>query len=139
MGFSIRTKEDIKIRFQYYLHDAPVTVLAFDKLLPCCFTFYHARFSGNEVWVANAINLNIIQENASVFTLPGEIVLGPSNPARTKTANAIGIYYGEGKGLDAANIFAMVHPEDLLLLQTLGETIWKNGQQEIFFDKMTSL
>ena len=32
---------------------------------------------------------------------PPEVVLGPARPARVKTANCLGIYYGEGQGLDA--------------------------------------
>lgn len=48
----------------------------------------------------------------------------------------MGIYYGEGKGLDAANVFAKVFDEDLQLLKTLGEEIWKNGTQEIKFENL---
>ena len=82
----------------------------------------------------NAPALDIIQENASVFAEPGEIVLGPSKPARVKTVNCLGIYYGEGKGLDACNIFGKVVDEDLHLLQQLGDAIWRKGAQELYFD-----
>jgi len=139
MSFHLKTKNGITIRFQIYHEEAPITSKAFISLLPFSQNFYHARISGQEIWVADAINLNIIQENASVFTLPGEMVLGPSKPSRVKTSNALGIYYGEGKGLDAANIFARVYPEDLQLLQTLGESIWKHGEQELRFEKSQSI
>lgn len=73
--------------------------------------------------------LNIIQENASVFTTPGEVVLGPAMPLRSKTKNCFGIYYGEGKGLDACNIFAKVIDADKEKLAQLGNDIWQHGAQ----------
>ncbi len=80
--------------------------------------------------------MDIIQENASVFTRQGEAVIGPKNPGRVRTAGLMGIYYGEGKGLDAANIFARVFDEDLPALKILGEKIWKEGKQELWFEKI---
>ncbi|PAM92987.1 hypothetical protein B4N84_20335, partial [Flavobacterium sp. IR1] len=62
---------------------------------------------------------------------PGEVVFGPTKPSRTKTANCFGIYYGEGRGLDACNIFAKVVEEDKQKLVDLGNDIWKNGSQEL--------
>lgn len=128
--------DDKIIRFRYYEKDAPVTTKAFDTLLPFSRTFYHARVSGDEIWTDAAPQLDIIQENASVFTVPGEVVYGPLKPIRTKTSNCMGIYYGEGKGLDCCNIFAKVYDEDMYLLKTLGDNIWKNGIQEIYFEKL---
>ena len=125
------------IRFRCYEREAPVTCQAFLKLLPFKQVFKHARVSGEEIWTDQAPELNVIQENASVFTEPGEVVYGPLKPSRTKTQNAMGIYYGEGKGLDAANIFAKVYDEDIPLLKSLGESIWKEGQQEISFEVAT--
>lgn len=135
-GFIIKLSDNQNIRFRYYEEEAPVTTKAFDALLPFTKTFYHARVSGQEIWTDNAPQLDIIQENASVFTVPGEIVYGPIKPLRTKTSNCMGIYYGEGKGLDCCNIFAKVFDEDLDLLKTLGDNIWKNGIQEIIFQKL---
>lgn len=135
-GFIIKLSDNQNIRFRYYEEEAPVTTKAFDALLPFTKTFYHARVSGQEIWTDNAPQLDIIQENASVFTVPGEVVYGPSKPLRTKTSNCMGIYYGEGKGLDCCNIFAKVFDEDLDLLKTLGDNIWKNGIQEIIFQKL---
>src|ERR1700761_5223879 len=133
-GFSITATNNTTIRFRFYLEEAPVTCAAFATLLPFTRTFFHARVSGQEIWIDNTPQLDIIQENASVFTEPGEVVLGPSKPLRTKTANCMGIYYGEGKGLDCCNIFARVFEEDLELLKTLGDTIWKHGSREITFE-----
>ncbi|MDB5229883.1 MAG: hypothetical protein JWN76_688 [Chitinophagaceae bacterium] len=103
------------------------------KILPFKKTFLHASISGQEIWVDEAHNLDIIQENASVFTEPGEIVLGPLHPSRTKTAKCIGIYYGEGRGLDCCNIFGKIIDEDLALLKNLGEITWRKGAQELVF------
>ncbi|MDP9229721.1 MAG: DUF3830 family protein, partial [Bacteroidota bacterium] len=122
--------------FRYYNENAPVTSKAFAKSLPFSRTFLHAKSSGNEIWIDNAPELDIIQENASIFTEPGEVVIGPTKPVRTKTSNCMGIYYGEGKGLDCCNIFAKVYDEDLHLLKLLGDNIWKQGKQEIAFERL---
>lgn len=130
-GFKIITANDEEIKFKFYHDAAPITSGAFAQILPFKRTFYHARVSGQEIWIDDVPPLDIIQENASVFTMPGEVVFGPSKPLRSKTANCFGIYYGNGKGLDAANIFARVVDSDLQKLIDLGNNIWKNGSQEI--------
>jgi hypothetical protein len=135
-GFQLKTQNAEIIRFRFYTDAAPVTVAAFAEKLPFSRTFMHARVSGQEIWIDDAPQLDIIQENASVFTVPGEIVIGPSKPERTKTSGCLGIYYGEGKGLDACNIFGKVYDEDLALLQNLGEHIWKNGSQILVFEEL---
>lgn len=134
-GFRIRTTEGVIIHFNYYLEEAPESVRAFDALLPFQKKFYHARVSGQEIWLDDLSPLPIKQENASVFTLPGEVVLGPATPIRNKTANCLGIYYGEGKGLDAANIFACVIKEEEDLLKGLGNRIWELGAEMLWLDK----
>jgi hypothetical protein len=133
-GFKITTKEKDEIHFKFYLDEAPVTCRAFQEILPFNRVFYHARVSGCEIWIDNVPPIDIIQENASVFTKPGEVVVGPSKPARVKTANCFGIYYGEGKGLDAANIFARVIDADIKKLEDLGDRIWKDGPQELMIE-----
>ena len=130
-GFKIVTNDGIEIRFKFYLADAPVTSEAFQQIIPFTRKFYHARVSGKEIWIDDVPPLGIIQENASVFAGPGEVVVGPAKPARAKTSNCFGIYYGEGKGLDAANIFARVVDGDMKKLEELGDRIWKNGPEEL--------
>jgi hypothetical protein len=130
-GFKITTSEDQEIKFELYIDTAPVTSTAFLSILPFTRMFHHARVSGQEIWIDNVPRLDIIQENASVFTEAGEVVFGPTKPIRTKTANCFGIYYGEGKGLDACNIFARVIESDKQRLVDLGNSIWKNGSQEL--------
>jgi hypothetical protein len=134
-AFILKTSGNKVIRFKLYTEEAPITCMAFVNLLPFTRTFSHARISGQEIWTDEAPPLDIIQENASVFTIPGEVVFGPLKPERAKTSNCMGIYYGEGKGLDACNIFAKVFGEDLEALKALGQSIWKNGTQEITFEK----
>lgn len=134
-GFQVITKDHGVIRFRYYYNEAPVTVKAFDAMLPFARIFLHARVSGQEVWIDDMPDVDIIQENASVFTETGEVVLGPSKASRAKTAGCLGIYYGEGKGLDCCNIFAKVIDEDLVKLKALGEQIWKEGKQVLNFQK----
>lgn len=134
-GFRITTDSGITIRFAYY-KDAPATAAAFAALLPFTRTFMHARTSGEEIWIADAPELNVIQENASVFTMAGEVVYGPATATRAKTRNCMGIYYGEGRGLDSCNIFAMVYDEDRLLLADLGMSIWKEGFKQLRFSPL---
>lgn len=133
-GFIVKTETKI-IRFRFYAEEAPITCAAFARLLPFSRTFFHARVSGQEIWIDDAPPLDIIQENASVFTDPGEVVFGPLKPKRAKTSNCMGIYYGEGKGLDSCNIFAKVIEEDKELLMVLGNDIWQNGTQVLSFEE----
>jgi len=135
-GFKITTLDKQEIKFKFYLDDAPVTSKAFVEVLPFTRTFHHARVSGQEIWIDNVPQLNIIQENASIFIEPGEVVFGPTKPTRAKTANCFGIYYGEGKGLDACNIFARVIESDKQKLIDLGNRIWKNGSQELTISRI---
>ena len=48
----------------------------------------------------------------------------------------MGIYYGEGKGLDCCNIFARVFEEDKDLLKALGDAIWRSGAQVLAFERL---
>ena len=138
-GFIIKTANNIIIHFRYLEEEAPVTAAAFSKALPFARTLLHARTSGQEIWTSDAPELDIIQENASVFTEPGEMVIGPLQPKRVKTSGCMGIYYGEGRGLDCCNIFARVFEEDMPLLQQLGESIWKSGSQELLFENLNEV
>ena len=135
-GFIIITANNYAIRFEYYMQDAPLTCLAFSNLLPFTKTFIHSKYSGNEFWNNHAEPIDIIQENASIYVKPGEVVYGPMNPQRVITANAMGVYYGDGKGQDSCNIFARVYKDDMHLLEILGNSIWKNGNQNLIFKSL---
>ncbi len=130
-GFKITTPDNQEIKFNFYWDAAPATCMAFAQSLPFKRTFYHARVSGQEIWIDDVPPLNIIQENASIFTEPGEVVIGPQKPVRTKTANCFGIYYGHGKGLDACNIFAKADETYMNKLVALGDSIWRNGSLQL--------
>jgi len=134
LGFKI-VYAAYQIRFRLYSQEAPVTVNAFIAELPFIREFMHAQVSGQEIWTDEGLGLNIIQENASIFTVPGEVVLGPVQPKRARTSDCIGIYYGEGNGLDCCNIFAKVFDEEMSLLIQLGEEIWKKGVEELRFEE----
>lgn len=133
--FIIKTQNGQIIRFQLYLTEAPVTTQTFLKTLPFKKTFFHAQTSGQEIWTDDAPLLDIIQENATVFPEPGEIVIGPKNPKRNPVAGCMGIFYGEGKGLDCSNVFGKIFEEDLPLMVVLGNDVWKKGEQELLFEK----
>jgi hypothetical protein len=135
-GFQIKTHDGDRIRFRYFTDQAPHTVRAFNAELPFSKSFYHARVSGEEIWTETGPILQCPQENASIFCQPGEVVIGPSQPKRVKTSGMMGIYYGEGKGLDAANIFASVMKEDRELLVLLGHQIWRQGEQVLNFERI---
>ncbi len=134
-GFLLKTSDNKTIRFRYY-NDAPVTRLAMQEQMPFKRVFKQARVSGEEIWTEDAPVIDILQENSTVFAKPGEIAIGPLYPERNKVAKCMGIFYGEGKLLDAANIFAVVYDEDLPLLKELGERIWNKGAEELHFESM---
>ena len=136
--FIITTEGYPNIRFSLYEDAASMTVAAFTNALPLSIMFFHARVSGQEIWTDKGPGLDIPQENASVFTEPGEIAIGPLQPARNKIVDCIGIFYGEGKLLDCGNIFGKVLEEDLPLLQQLGDEIWKQGAKQIHFKKINN-
>lgn len=135
-AFQIKTPDNQHIRFRLYSTDAPATSEAFTSVLPFSRLFFHARVSGREIWIDNAPQLDIAQENASVFAEPGEIVIAPVKPARNKITGCIGIFYGEGKLLDCGNIFGKVWAEDLPLLEALGDKIWRQGALELTFEQL---
>lgn len=46
------------------------------------------------------------------------------------------IYHGDGKGLDCCNILAKVFNEGLSHLKELDNKIWRQGEQELTFEKL---
>ena len=132
-GFIIRGNDDLILRFSFLI-ETPQTASAFLSALPFAEKFYHARISGQEIWMDKAPKLDVVQENVSVFPNPGEIVIGPSKPFRNKIAGCMGIFYGEGKLLDGGNIFGRIWEEDMEKLVSLGNSIWKQGEQILSFE-----
>ena len=91
--FLIKIQDNLNIRFRLYNNEAPITTKAFASNIPFSKPFLHARISGEEIWTDDGPQLDIQQENVSVFAEPGEIVVGPIKPARNRVANCIGIFY----------------------------------------------
>jgi len=58
-GFKIVTKEGTEISFHFYLDDAPVTSTGFQHILPFTRKFYHARVSGQEIWIDDVPSLDL--------------------------------------------------------------------------------
>jgi hypothetical protein len=56
-GFSVRAGDNKILRFKFYTEAAPVTSNAFIKELPFSRIFFHARVSGQEIWIDNAPEL----------------------------------------------------------------------------------
>ncbi len=129
--FFLETKDKILLEFVLYQEEAPATVQAFLHSLPFTRNWIHASVSGQEIWIDDAPLLAVPQENASVFVSPGEVVIGPAAPLRNRVAGYMGIYYGEGKGLDAGNIMAKVVDRDIEKLRKLGKDIWYKGAQRL--------
>jgi hypothetical protein len=134
-GFQIITPDGNKIRFLYYT-ETTETASAFEKHLPFSREFMHARLSGFEIWIDTAPLLEIPQENASIFAEAGEVVIAPVKPQRNKIWGCMGIFYGEGRLLDAGNIFGKVHAEDFEKLKLLGDQTWRKGGQILHFEKI---
>lgn len=132
-SFCIYTPAGQSIRFRLYETAATQTSRAFVKRLPFEQTFLHARISGQEIWTDQAPALDIPQENASIFAEPGEVIIGPLSPERNKISQCMGIFYGPGQLLDCGNIFGKVWPEDMDVLQALGDAIWREGGQLLHF------
>jgi len=135
-GFKVRTSRGLIIIFDLYAREAPATSDAFLNSLPFSAVFDHAKISGQEIWSGNCPPFNISQENSSLFALPGEIALGPIQPARNKITGLMGIFYGTGQLMDSGNIFGCNTKADRDKLSELGNTIWTTGSQELHFEKI---
>lgn len=122
------------IVFDLYDDMAPNSVSEFVASLPFEVELIHASVSGQEIWTDSTPAWHIPQENASVFTHPGELVIGPTAHPRSRTAGCLGVYYGEGKGLDAANIIGMVAENNRPALLEIGKRVWKNGSEKFRFE-----
>jgi Protein of unknown function (DUF3830) len=115
---------------------APLTCAAFEKLLPFKEHLLHVRWSGEATWVPlGALVVNVPAENATVYPLPGEVLLYPGGVSETELL----IPYGRAQFASKAGILAGNHfltiisgAEHLPELGTL--TLWK-GAQPILIDR----
>jgi hypothetical protein len=116
---------------------APLTCAAFLKLLPLKESLLHVRWSGESTWVPlGDLEVGIPPENATVYPLPGEILLYPGGVSETEVLIPYGrTQFGSKAGLLAGNHFMTIASgaENLAELGKL--TLWK-GAQPIVIDRL---
>jgi hypothetical protein len=116
---------------------APLTCAAFLKLLPFTEHLLHVRWSGESTWVPlGDLEVGVPPENATVYPLPGEILLYPGGVSETEILIPYGrTQFGSKAGLLAGNHFLTIiaGAEHLPPLGAL--TLWK-GAQPITIDRI---
>ena len=124
-----------KLRARLETKKAPLTCAAFLKMLPFKERLLHVRWSGEATWVPHgALDVKVPPENATVYPLPGEILLYPGGVSETEVLIPYGrTQFGSKAGLLAGNHFLTVvdganHLPDLGRL-----TLWE-GAQPILID-----
>ena len=124
-----------KFKARMETEKAPLTCSAFLKLLPFKQNLLHVRWSGESTWVPlGSLELGLPPENATVYPLPGEILLYPGGLSETELLIPYGrTQFGSKAGLLAGNHFLTIvsgheHLPDLGRL-----TLWE-GAQPILID-----
>ena len=115
---------------------APLTCAAFLKLLPLKQNLLHVRWSGESTWVPlGDLDVGVPAENATVYPLPGEILLYPGGVSETEILIPYGrTHFGSKAGLLAGNHFLTITAgaENLAELGRLA--LWK-GAQPVTIDR----
>jgi hypothetical protein len=114
---------------------APLTCAAFLKLLPLKENLLHVRWSGESTWVPlGDLDVGIPPENATVYPLPGEILLYPGGVSETEVLIPYGrTQFGSKAGLLAGNHFMTIVTGSENLAELGKLTLWK-GAQPIVID-----
>jgi hypothetical protein len=115
---------------------APLTCEAFLKLLPFKENLLHVRWSGESTWVPlGDLQIVIPPENATVYPLPGEILLYPGGISETEVLIPYGrTQFGSKAGLLAGNHFLTIVAGAEHLPELGRLTLWK-GAQPILIDR----
>ena len=115
---------------------APLTCAAFLKLLPFKETLLHVRWSGESTWVPlGSLEVGVPPENATVYPLPGEILLYPGGVSETEVLIPYGrTQFGSKAGLLAGNHFLTIVSGGENLPELGRLTLWK-GAQSIVIDR----
>jgi hypothetical protein len=115
---------------------APLTCAAFVKLLPFKENLLHVRWSGESTWVPlGDLVIGIPPENATVYPLPGEILLYPGGVSETEVLIPYGrTQFGSKAGLLAGNHFLTIVAGAEQLPELGRLTLWK-GAQPILIDR----
>lgn len=117
--------------------DAPLTVAAFEKLLPYRQKVIHVRWSGEAVWVPlGEFKLGVGFENHTSHPSVGDILFYPGGYSETELLIAYGsCSFASKMGQLAGNHFLTI-VEGKENLRALGvKTLWE-GAQEIVFEAM---
>jgi hypothetical protein len=114
---------------------APLTCAAFMKLLPFKENLLHVRWSGEATWVPlGALRIGVGPENATVYPLPGEILLYPGGLSETELLIPYGrTQFGSKAGLLAGNHFLTIVSGSEHLAELGRLTLWE-GVQPIIID-----
>ena len=114
---------------------APLTCAAFSKLLPFKEHLLHVRWSGESTWVPlGDLNVGVPPENATVYPLPGEILLYPGGVSETELLMPYGrTQFASKAGLLAGNHFLTI-VSGAEHLPELGRLALWNGAQPILID-----
>jgi hypothetical protein len=115
---------------------APRTCAAFLKLLPFKEHLLHVRWSGESTWVPlGDLQVGIPPENATVYPLPGEILLYPGGVSEAEVLIPYGrTQFGSKAGLLAGNHFLTIVAGAEHLPELGKLTLWK-GAQPILIDR----
>jgi hypothetical protein len=124
-----------KLRARMETSKAPATCAAFTKLLPFRENLLHVRWSGEATWVPlGSLDLGVPAENATVYPLPGEILLYPGGVSETEILIPYGrTQFGSKAGLLAGNHFLTIVSGNEHLAEIGRLTLWE-GAQPILID-----
>jgi hypothetical protein len=114
---------------------APLSCAAFLRLLPFQQNLLHVRWSGESTWVPlGDLQLGVPPENATVYPLPGEILLYPGGLSETELLIPYGrTQFGSKAGLLAGNHFMTIVAGGEQLPELGRLALWK-GAQRIIID-----
>jgi Protein of unknown function (DUF3830) len=115
---------------------APLTCAAFERLLPFRENLLHVRWSGEATWVPlGALAVDVPPENATVYPLPGEILLYPGGVSETEILIPYGrTQFASKAGPLAGNHFLTIVSGSDQLPELGRLTLWK-GAQAILIDR----
>jgi hypothetical protein len=115
---------------------APLTCAAFLKLLPFRNNLLHVRWSGESTWVPlGDLKVSVPPENATVYPLPGEVLLYAGGVSETEVLIPYGrTQFASKAGLLAGNHFLTIVAGADNLPELGYLTLWK-GAQPISIDR----
>lgn len=120
-----------------YEEDAPLTVAAFDAVLPFRQKLIQARWSGESGWVPlGDYKLGVGVENATCYPAAGEILFYPGGYSETEILFPYGhCSFASTLGQLAGNHFLTI-VEGKEQLRELGRRVCWEGAQDIVFDRI---